>query len=86
MLNGRITAGYNLAEAPKTWWLLAAKKPKPLSEIPMPNESIYAYIMIGSTWRNTAQQIVPTAIGVPAIMLTTIYYEKKFLPKVNTAM
>ncbi len=49
-------AGYNLAEAPKTWWLLAAKKPKPLTDIEIPNEAIYAYIVIGSTWRYTAWQ------------------------------
>jgi uncharacterized membrane protein len=29
--------------------------------------------------------IVPTAIGVPAITLTTLYYKKKFLPKENVA-
>jgi uncharacterized membrane protein len=29
--------------------------------------------------------IVPTMIGTPAITLTTIYYKKKFLPKVKTA-
>lgn len=29
--------------------------------------------------------ILPTAIGAPAITLTTIYYKKKFLPKVKTA-
>ncbi|HEY3990611.1 MAG TPA: hypothetical protein VGM02_15020 [Acidobacteriaceae bacterium] len=49
-------AGYNLAEAPQTWWLLAAKKPTPRSEITMPDEAIYAYITIGSMWRNTARQ------------------------------
>lgn len=30
--------------------------------------------------------IVPTAIGAPAIALTTAYYKKKFLPKVKTAV
>lgn len=29
--------------------------------------------------------IVPTAIGVPAIALTTAYYKRKFLPKVKVA-
>jgi CHASE2 domain-containing sensor protein len=29
--------------------------------------------------------IVPTAIGVPAIALTTAYYKKKFLPKAKVA-
>ncbi len=49
-------AGYDLAEAPKTWWLLAAKKPMPLTDISIPNEAIYAYIILGSTWRRSAQQ------------------------------
>ena len=49
-------AGYNPAEAPKTSWMLAAKKPKPLTEIPIPDESIYTYVLLGSTWRNTAWQ------------------------------
>ena len=46
-------AGYDLTEAPKAWWLLAAKTPKQLSEVPIPDESIYAYAILGSTWRNT---------------------------------
>jgi CHASE2 domain-containing sensor protein len=29
--------------------------------------------------------IVPTAIGVPAITLTTVYYKRKFLPKQKVA-
>jgi hypothetical protein len=49
-------AGYNLAEAPKTWWLLASKTPKPFNEIKMPDEAIYAYVVLGSTWRNRAWQ------------------------------
>lgn len=49
-------AGYNLAEAPKTWWLLASKTPKPFSEIEMPDEAIYSYVILGSTWRNSVQQ------------------------------
>jgi len=27
----------------------------------------------------------PTAVGVPAIVLTTIYYKRKFAPRVVTA-
>lgn len=46
-------AGYNLAEAPKTWWLLTAKKPTARNE-EMPDEAIYAYVFFGSTWRNMA--------------------------------
>lgn len=49
-------AGYNLAEAPQAWWLLAAKRPTPRSEITMPDEAIYAFITIGSTWRNNPRQ------------------------------
>jgi hypothetical protein len=49
-------AGYDLAEAPKTWWLLATKKPKPFADIPIPDEPIYAYLVLGLVWRNPALQ------------------------------
>jgi Domain of unknown function (DUF5666) len=49
-------AGYNLIAVPETWWLLASKKPKRLIGTSMPDESIYAYVVIGSTWRHTSWQ------------------------------
>lgn len=48
-------AGYNLAEVPKAWCLLTAKKPRSRDE-EMPDEAIYAYVFFGSTWRNLAWQ------------------------------
>ena len=47
-------AGYELSEAPKAWWLLEAKKPAPLHDIPIPDASIYAYAILGSTWRDSS--------------------------------
>ena len=53
-------AGYDLKEAPKALWLLASKKPEPISNIPIPDEAIYAYAMLGAIWRDTAwEQAAP---------------------------
>ncbi|HEX6495546.1 MAG TPA: hypothetical protein VF018_08690, partial [Acidobacteriaceae bacterium] len=49
-------AGYNLAEAPKAWWLVESKEGKSLSETPIPDTAIYAYAVLGSTWRRYIAQ------------------------------
>jgi hypothetical protein len=36
-------------------------------------------------WHGWWLWIIPTAIGVPEISLTTAYYKKKFAPKVKLA-
>ena len=46
-------AGYDVTEAPKAWWLLESKESKPLDDIPIPDSAIYAYAILGSTWRDT---------------------------------
>ena len=46
------TAGYDLSEAPKAWWLLAPKKPKDLDEIPLPERAAYLYQTLGTTWKS----------------------------------
>ncbi len=44
-------AGYDLESAPKTWWLLAPKKPKPMTEVELPRRSSDLYAVLGTTWR-----------------------------------
>lgn len=46
--------GYDVSEAPKTWWLLSSKEPQPLSKIEIPSPSVYTYAILGSTWRDTS--------------------------------
>ena len=47
-------AGYDINQAPMAWWLLATEKPKPLSEIEMPDRAGYLYRMLGEIWNNPA--------------------------------
>jgi hypothetical protein len=56
-------AGYDIDEAPHTWWLLAPNKPLKdptnLAEAPLPDRAAYLYRMLGTTWN--PQQPGPTA-------------------------
>ena len=45
-------AGYDIDQAPVAWWLLASKKPLPLTKIPVPDRSIYLYRTLGEVWHN----------------------------------
>lgn len=56
-------AGYDLNEAPMTWWLLAPKHPGKNLEMPIPERAAYLYGILGTTWRD--QEGVP-ATGNPA--------------------
>lgn len=47
-------AGYDIDQAPLAWWLLAKKKPSPLSEIPISDRASYVYRMLGESWSNPA--------------------------------
>ena len=42
-----------LTEAPKTWWLLAAKPSKPLAQVALPPRAEYLYLELGTAWRST---------------------------------
>jgi len=43
-------AGYDIAEAPKAWWMLAAKSPaEPLPKY-MPDRTVFLYEDLGTTW------------------------------------
>ncbi len=42
-------AGFDLDEAPKTWWLLSAKN-KPQGERNMPYRAKYLYRILGTSW------------------------------------
>jgi hypothetical protein len=43
-------AGYDIAQAPLAWWLLAPKKPGPMDQVAMPPRAITLYIALGTTW------------------------------------
>jgi hypothetical protein len=45
-------AGYDIDQAPVAWWLLASKKPEPVSDISTPERAAYLYRMLGETWHN----------------------------------
>ena len=47
-------AGYDLLQAPIAFWLIAPKDPKPISEVPIPQQSAYLYEMIGQLWPDGA--------------------------------
>lgn len=47
-------AGYYVDQAPLAWWLLAAKTPKPISDIPLPHRAAYLYKILGECWNNPA--------------------------------
>jgi predicted Zn-dependent protease len=45
-------AGYDINQAPMTWWLLAANAADKLPSTPLPLRAANLYKSIGSTWRN----------------------------------
>jgi predicted Zn-dependent protease len=45
-------AGYDLAEAPITWWILGSSKEKPLEKTGMPARAKYLYRILDTTWRH----------------------------------
>jgi len=47
-------AGYDVDQAPIAWWLLAPAKPKPITEIDMPDRARYLYRILGESWHNPA--------------------------------
>ncbi len=47
-------AGYDLTQAPRAWWLLASKEPKPLTEIKRPPRTEYLYRTLGTVWHVSA--------------------------------
>lgn len=47
-------AGYDIAQAPMAWWLLAAAKTKPVSDSEVPERTAYLYRILGETWRDSA--------------------------------
>jgi hypothetical protein len=44
-------AGYNRDEAPKAWWRLSTKEPKPLADVQLPERVQSLYEALGTTWR-----------------------------------
>lgn len=53
-------AGYDIDQAPVAWWLLAPKKPKPVSKIELPDRAAYLYYMLGEIWHNpNAETVAP---------------------------
>ena len=43
-------AGYDIAQAPLTWWLLRAKDSAGLADTPLPSRAAYLYQFLGDTW------------------------------------
>ncbi len=46
-------AGFDLTEAPRTWWLLASKPSKPLAQVSLPPRADYLFLELGTAWRST---------------------------------
>ncbi len=44
-------AGFDPAQAPLTWWLLASSKPEPTARIKMPYRAQYLYSFLAATWQ-----------------------------------
>ena len=44
-------AKYDITQAPVAWWLLGAKQPKPIAEIPIPERAADLYGILGTLWR-----------------------------------
>lgn len=56
-------AGFDVDEAPKTWWLLSSKD-KPLDHAAMPYRAKYLYRILGTTWVSRSpglSEALPTA-------------------------
>ena len=48
-------AGYDIAQAPLAWWLLAPKKPASIDQIKMPHRAATLYVALGTTWHPAAE-------------------------------
>ncbi|MGH9562634.1 MAG: hypothetical protein ACRD3S_14375, partial [Terracidiphilus sp.] len=53
-------AGYDIGEAPKAWWLLNSKNPRPISRISLPHRAAYLYRILGETWYDPAANALQT--------------------------
>jgi hypothetical protein len=53
-------AGYDINQAPMTWWLLVAGKPDRLPFTSLPPRAANLYKSLGSTWRNYPDVPQPT--------------------------
>jgi hypothetical protein len=45
-------AGFDVAQAPLAWWLLADKKSEGLDDTPLPPRAEYLYKTLGETWHS----------------------------------
>ncbi len=61
-------AGFDMAEAPMAWWLLASGKPKPITEIALPYRAAYLYQEIYTSWPASASLSTQQAVGLPAAL------------------
>ncbi len=59
-------AGFDITQAPVTWWLLSSPKPKSLEQIAMPYRAAYLYGFLGSTKERSVNASRPAAIA-PAL-------------------
>lgn len=61
-------AGYDINQAPISWWLLAAKPKHDIQETTLPPRAANLYKSLGTTWRNYSEQFT----APPSILQTKI--------------
>ena len=55
-------AGYDLAQAPLAWWLLAPKHPQPLDQTPLPERADDVYRALGAIWQDPLATLATSAV------------------------
>ncbi len=58
-------AGYDLTQAPMTWWILSPKKNKPLTSYPMPFRASYLYQVLGEVWHPGSPESLTVPMSAP---------------------
>lgn len=58
-------AGYDIDQAPITWWLLAAKPSKDLTNTALPPRAANLYSSLGTIWKNYSDAALPATTPQP---------------------
>ncbi len=61
-------AGFDIAQAPRTWWLLGTRNAKPLAQTALPPRAANLFLELGRSWRDTVSpriQETARAISTP---------------------
>lgn len=59
-------AGYDINQAPITWWLLATDTAQKLASTPLPPRAANLYKSIGSTWHNYTEAPTQSSTALQA--------------------